>query len=48
MVKVNLVNRTVENTGDSEVLLKEFIEKKTLIAPGDTVILDHNTKIIEV
>ncbi len=48
MVKVDLVNRTVTNTGDVGLTLMEFIVKKTIIDPGDTVPLDPATVAIEI
>lgn len=48
MVKVNLVDRTVTNTGDVERTLLELIEKKTVLAPGEIANLDPSTKIFEI
>ena len=45
---VDLVNRTVKNTCDIELTLKELIEKITTMAPGDTVQLDEGTTAIEI
>jgi len=45
---VDLVNRTVKNTGEVEFTLKELVEKITKIAPGDTVLLDDHTTAIEI
>ena len=45
---VDLVNRTVKNTCDTELTLKELIEKITTMAPGDTVQLDEHTTAIEI
>lgn len=45
---VDLVNRTVKNTGEVEFTLKELVEKITKMAPGDTVLLDDHTKAIEI
>lgn len=42
-----MVNRTVKNDGDTEIILRELVVKTTPVAPGVTVTLDPNTKAIE-
>lgn len=47
-MKVDLVKREVTNDGTTEIVLIELITKTSTIAPGATVVLDPETKVIKI
>ena len=47
-MRIDLVKREVTNDGTTDILLVEYIEKTSTIAPGATIVLNPETKTIKI
>ena len=47
-MKIDLVNRTVTNESDADIVLFEYIQRVTTVAPGEMVVLAPATTVITI